>query len=72
MFLNVHFFVYSLADWQDVIEKFGGRVVSSYDENREEITHVLAPNRFGDVYKKVSGKAIMGQSLRCLRICEFL
>ncbi len=59
MFLNVVFFVCSLADWQDVIEKFGGRVVGSYDENREEITHVLAPNRFGDVYKKVSRKAIL-------------
>lgn len=41
-----------LSDWQGVIEKYGGKVVDEYDLYREDITHVLTPNRFTDVYKK--------------------
>jgi hypothetical protein len=38
-----------LNDWQKVIEKFGGRVTNEYNQ---EVTHVLCPDRFSDVYKQ--------------------
>jgi hypothetical protein len=43
----------SIDNWKAVIEKFAGRCVDSYDEHKEEITHVLSPIRVGEVYKKV-------------------
>lgn len=42
-----------IQDWRCVIEKFGGRVVDSYDNYNSEITHVLASDRYSDIYKKV-------------------
>jgi hypothetical protein len=48
-----------LHDWRRVIERFQGRVVDNYylDEGKmipnSEITHVLCPNRFGDIYNQV-------------------
>ena len=42
-----------LSDWTGVIEKFGGQIADDYDKNRDEITHVLCPNRFCAIYKKV-------------------
>ena len=50
---GTHYVDDCLDDWQRVIEKYGGRVVNDYDQNRDDITHVLTPNRYTDVYKKV-------------------
>lgn len=42
-----------LQDWKNVIDKYGGRTVDDYDQYANEITHVLVPNRFCSVYKRV-------------------
>ncbi len=41
-----------LGDWHRVIEKYGGKVADDYEQCREDITHVLTPNRFTRVYKR--------------------
>ncbi len=43
----------SLDNWKVIIEKYAGRCVDSYDEHKDEITHVLSPTRSGEIYKKV-------------------
>jgi hypothetical protein len=43
-----------LLDWHNVIERYGGRTVDDYDTFSNEITHVLVPNRFSNIYKRVS------------------
>jgi hypothetical protein len=54
-----------LNDWQQVIERFGGKVATDYQlapiktgttikaiNQQQEITHVLCPNRLSETYKK--------------------
>ena len=42
-----------ILDWKNVIDKYGGRTVDDYDIYANEITHVLVPNRFSSIYKRV-------------------
>ncbi len=42
-----------LLDWKNVIDKYGGRTVDDYEMHSHEITHVLVPNRFSPIYKRV-------------------
>ena len=42
-----------LLDWKNVIDRYGGRTVDEYELNSNEITHVLVPNRFCSIYKRV-------------------
>jgi hypothetical protein len=42
-------------EWTNVIERFGGKVVDNYEAFRAQITHVICPDRFSDIYKKALG-----------------
>lgn len=41
-----------LDNWKSVIEQYAGKCVDTYDEHRDQITHVLTPIRSGEVYTK--------------------
>ncbi len=43
-----------LAEWEAVIQKFGGRCVPDYDDAHAHlITHVVCPDRFSEAYRRV-------------------
>jgi hypothetical protein len=43
-----------IADWQKVIERFGGCVANEYNSSScDEITHLICPNRFSEIYRRV-------------------
>lgn len=42
-----------LTEWVNTIQRVGGRCINDYDMSVDQITHVICPDRFSEIYKKV-------------------